>query len=330
MYDSKLKPSFSPDIPSICIGNLSVGGTGKTPLVKYLITLLKTSYRISVLSRGYGRNTKGYLLLNDTHTAADAGDEPLEYLTQFDTIQVAVSEKRVVGYQKLMAEKIPTEVLLLDDAFQHRAFSAGMNILVTTYDNLYCDDYLLPSGRLRESRSGANRAQIVLVSKSPAVVSSKDRDTIASKLKLNTPQHLFFTSLAYGAIYSFHTHENIYHTDLKHLDVYLFTGIGNDQPIVNYLKSKVKSVWVKKFADHHPYSADDIGDLYQLQNKEPSAIFITTEKDAVRLRSFHNNPYLLQLPLYILPVNVIFTTENEQQQFNDLIINYVRKNKVNS
>jgi tetraacyldisaccharide 4'-kinase len=295
-----------------------------------LITLLKGVHRVSVLSRGYGRNSKGYLLLNETHTAEDAGDEPLEYLTQFDTIQVAVSEKRVVGYQKLKAEKTPTEVLLLDDAFQHRAFSAGMNILVTTYDNLYCNDYLLPAGRLRESRSGAKRAQIILISKSPAVVSSKDRAAIASKLKLSVQQHFFFTSLAYGAIYSFHTHESSYNADLKQLDVYLFTGIGNDQPIVDYLKSKVKSVWVKKFADHHPYSANDIADLYQLQNKQPSAIFITTEKDAVRLRSFHNNPYLLQLPLYILPVNVIFTTENEQQQFNDLIINYVRKNKINS
>jgi tetraacyldisaccharide 4'-kinase len=330
LYDSKLKSSFSPEIPSICVGNLSVGGTGKTPLVKYIAEFLNQDYKISILSRGYGRRTKGYLLLNDSHTAHEVGDEPIEYYAQFENVQVAVSEKRVEGYHLLRMENKKTEVLLLDDAFQHRAFSAGMNILVTPYNHLYTDDFLLPAGRLRESSLGAKRAQIVVVSKCPSALEEKEKSAIALKLDLYSQQQLFFTTLAYGAIYSFHTNEKINLDDMKQLDVSLFSGIGNNQPIIDYLQNKVKSLWVKKYNDHYEYSNEDIAGFYKRYAHQPHSIFITTEKDAARLRALHNNLDLLQLPLYILPVNVIFTTEKEQNQFNTIILNYVRKNKFNS
>jgi tetraacyldisaccharide 4'-kinase len=329
LYDSKLKSHFSPEIPSICVGNLSVGGTGKTPLVKYLVELLRPDYSIAILSRGYGRKTKGYLLLNDTHTANEVGDEPMEYYARFENVQVAVSEKRVEGYHLLQSENKKTEVLLLDDAFQHRAFSAGMNILVTAYNNLYTDDFLLPSGRLRESREGAKRAQIIVVSKCPKTLTEKERAAIALKLKLQAQQYLFFTTLVYGAIYSFHTNEKVNMEDMKQMDVSLFSGIGNDQPIIDYLQNKVKSLWVKKYTDHYVYTNDDIAGFYQRYSHQPNSIFITTEKDAARLRVLHNNLDLLQLALYILPVNVIFTTEKERDQFNTIILNYVRENKFN-
>jgi tetraacyldisaccharide 4'-kinase len=304
------------------VGNLSVGGTGKTPLVKYIAELLNQSYKISILSRGYGRKTKGYVLLNDTCTANEVGDEPMEYYARFENVQVAVSEKRVDGYRLLQKENKKTEILLLDDAFQHRAFSAGMNILVTSYNNLYTDDFLLPSGRLRERRTGAKRAEIVVVSKCPNALTEKEKAAIA--LKLQAQQHLFFTTLVYGAIYSFHTNEKINLEDMKQMDVSLFSGIGNDQPIIDYLQNKVKSLWVKKYTDHYVYTNEDIAGFYKRYGQESNAIFITTEKDAARLRALHNNLDLLQLPLYILPVNVIFTTEKEQSQFNTIISNYVR------
>jgi tetraacyldisaccharide 4'-kinase len=329
LYDSKLKSSFSPEIPSICVGNLSVGGTGKTPLVKYIVELLKQNYKISILSRGYGRKTKGYLLVNDNHTAAEVGDEPMEYYERFENVQVAVSEKRVAGYHLLQKESNATEVLLLDDAFQHRAFYAGMNILVTPYNNLYTDDVLLPVGRLRESRVGAKRAQIVLVSKCPSALSENEKTSVALKLKLHGQQHLFFTTLAYGTIYSFHTNEKVSIANMKQMDVSLFSGIGNDEPIIAYLQGKVKSLWIKKYRDHYQYTNEDINGFYQRHNHQPSTIFITTEKDAARLSALHNNLDLLQLPLYILPVNVIFTSEKEQNQFNTIILNYVRENKIN-
>jgi tetraacyldisaccharide 4'-kinase len=311
------------------VGNLSVGGTGKTPLVKYIVELLNQSYKISILSRGYGRKTKGYVLLNDTCTANEVGDEPMEYYARFENVQVAVSEKRVEGYRLLQKENKKTEILLLDDAFQHRAFSAGMNILVTSYNNLYSDDFLLPSGRLRERRTGAKRAEIVVVSKCPNALTEKEKAAIALKLKLQAQQHLFFTTLVYGAIYSFHTNEKINLEDMKQMDVSLFSGIGNDQPIIDYLQNKVKSLWVKKYTDHYVYTNEDIAGFYKRYDQQSNAIFITTEKDAARLRALHNNLDLLQLPLYILPVNVIFTTEKEQSQFNTIISNYVRENKFN-
>jgi tetraacyldisaccharide 4'-kinase len=311
------------------VGNLSVGGTGKTPLVKFIVELLNQSYKISILSRGYGRKTKGYVLLNDTCTANEVGDEPMEYYARFENVQVAVSEKRVEGYRLLQKENKKTEILLLDDAFQHRAFSAGMNILVTSYNNLYSDDFLLPSGRLRERRTGAKRAEIVVVSKCPNALTEKEKAAIALKLKLQVKQHLFFTTLVYGAIYSFHTNEKIKLDDMKQMDVSLFSGIGNDQPIIDYLQNKVKSLWVKKYTDHYVYTNEDIAGFYKRYDQQSNAIFITTEKDAARLRALHNNLDLLQLPLYILPVNVIFTTEKEQSQFNTIISNYVRENKFN-
>jgi tetraacyldisaccharide 4'-kinase len=293
------------------------------------VELLNQDYKISILSRGYGRNTKGYLLLNDTHTANEVGDEPMEYYARFENVQVVVSEHRVEGYHLLQKEKITTEVLLLDDAFQHRAFSAGMNILVTSYNNLYSDDFLLPSGRLRESRAGAQRAQIVMVSKCPSAFTENEKTAIAEKLKLRTHQHLFFTTLVYGNIYAFHTNERINLDDMKQMDVSLFSGIGNDQPIIDYLQGKVKSLWVKKYKDHYVYTNEDIAEFYKRYYHQPHSIFITTEKDAARLRALHNNVDLLQLPLYILPVNVIFTTEKEQNDFNTIILNYVRENKFN-
>ncbi len=326
MYDQEILKSFQPGIPSICVGNLSVGGTGKTPLVMYLVALLKSSHKVSILSRGYGRTTKGYILLNAMHSAAAVGDEPLNYFKKFPDVQVAVSEDRVAGYHQLMQAVAKTDVILLDDAFQHRSFSARMNILVTPYHHLYSHDFLLPSGRLRESRSGAQRAQLVIVSKCPDDITVQEQDHIAKQLTLNPGQHLFFTKLQYADLYDFHTKQQLPQAALQLHPVYLFSGIGNDQPLQQFLKLRCQSLVVKTFSDHYTYQSADIAALQDYFQKHPRTIFITTEKDAMRLVAFKDLNELKALPLYILPVNVTFTSEKAQAHFNQIILEYVRQN----
>jgi tetraacyldisaccharide 4'-kinase len=325
LYDQKILKSFHPSIPSICVGNLSVGGTGKTPLVIYLAELLNTKYKVSILSRGYGRNTKGYVLLNAKHQADAVGDEPLNYFKKFPNIQVAVCEKRVDGYHHLMQEKTKTEVLLLDDAFQHRAFFARMNILVTPYHDLYVNDYVLPSGRLRESRAGAHRAQIIMVSKCPQNITAIEQQNIAAQLKINASQYLFFTKLQYSNLYHFQTHLALTHSALSEQRIYLFSGIGNNTPMVQFLKPLGQQLEIKTYPDHYVYQTSDILEWYHYQQSHPNTIFITTEKDAMRLAVFKDLKELQTLALYILPVNVIFTSAKGQDQFNQLILEYVRQ-----
>ncbi|AUC85154.1 tetraacyldisaccharide 4'-kinase [Polaribacter sp. ALD11] len=300
-------------IPVIIVGNLSVGGTGKTPQIEYLIRLLKDSYKTAVLSRGYKRETVGFVLLNKNHAAADVGDEPLQYFKKFKNINVAVDANRVEGITNLISEVKP-DVVLLDDAFQHRKVKGSFYVLLTKYDDLFVDDFLLPTGNLRESRQGAKRAEVILVTKCPENLSKDKQDTIKLKLsKFN--KKVFFTSISYadkvlGSV-------EIPTLALKNFEVLLITGIANPTPLLNYLEGLSVKFQHLKYADHHHFSDVEVKDIQKKFDEiQSSKIILTTEKDYVRLVNHLEN-------LSYLPIETSFLN-NEDEVFNTLINNHIK------
>ena len=324
LYDWGILKSTSFNTPVICVGNLNLGGTGKTPHTEYLIQLLKDNYHVATLSRGYGRKTKGFQLADDQSSSEVVSDEPLQYFKKFPEIQVAVDENRVEGVGKLLASANPPEVVLLDDAFQHRRIKAGLNILLTEYQHLYCDDFLFPAGTLRDIRSAAKRADIIVVSKSPKELDEGEKQQIVNKLKPKEHQKVFFSYLEYEPLKPLN--EAAKQLSVDDVDsVLACCGIANPSPLVEELKARFKTVDFLHFADHHAYTENDIKTIltrFGNLNGEKK-IIVTTEKDAARLT---NSPYLCQferVPLYDLPVAVRF---HEEEKFNEEILNYVRQN----
>ena len=323
LYDWHLLKSTSFDLPVICVGNLNLGGTGKTPTVDYLIQLLKNDYRVATLSRGYGRKTNGFHCADSQSSYEAIGDEPLQYFLKFPDITVAVDEDRVEGVEKLKSGNAP-EVILLDDAFQHRRIEAGLNILLTEYQRLYCDDFLFPAGNLRDIRSAAKRADIIVVTKSPKELKEDEKQQIIKKLKPKEHQKVFFSSLEYAPLRPLN--EDAQQVSTENADaVMAFCGIANHKPFVEELKTRYKTVDYLYFADHHVYTENDAkAILNRFDNLDgEKKIIVTTEKDAARLT---NSPYLCQFertPLYDLPVSVRF---HEEEKFNKVILNYVRQN----
>ena len=236
LYDKGIKQSKSYNFPIICVGNLSVGGTGKTPVVEYLIRLLKEDFKLATLSRGYKRNTKGFVLANEKSTAESIGDEPFQFYSKFkNQVQIAVDGNRQEGIQ-LLKKQLNPDVILLDDAFQHRKVKAGLNILLTVFDKLYADDILLPTGDLREPISGAKRADIILVTKCPETLSDSEKDTIKSKLKLEKYQHLFFSSIDYSnRIFGLNETDTAF---FKDKNITVVTGIAKPKSFIDYLQSQ--------------------------------------------------------------------------------------------
>lgn len=283
-FDANILQATSFPIPVIAVGNLNVGGTGKTPQIEYLIRLLKDSYKVGVLSRGYKRKTKGYLLLNETHSAKDVGDEPLQFYKKFNNIKVAVDADRTHGIQQLLEGGNPPDIVLLDDAFQHRKVKAGYYILLTKYNDLYCDDFLLPTGNLRESRSGAKRADLIIVTKCPEDLSESNQNRIIKKLNIASHQKVFFSKIIYNEVLK--GREGVTIDNLRGKQVVLVTGIANPKPLVQYLKGKSISFEHLKYPDHHEFSEDDIAKIrtaFSNDNKK-SSVVLTTEKDYVRLQ----------------------------------------------
>ena len=324
LYDWHILRATQFEKPVICVGNLNLGGTGKTPHTEYLINLLKDSCRVATLSRGYGRKTKGFKQAESTSTYEDLGDEPLQYFRKFPEIQIAVDEDRVDGVRKLLKSKKALEVVLLDDAFQHRSIQAGLNILLTEYQHLYCDDFLVPAGTLRDVKSAAKRAHIIVVSKSPKDLNETEQAAIKAKLKPQEQQKVFFSFLEYAPLQPLN--EAAKTVSIDDVDsVLAFCGIANSQSFVEELKKQHKTVDFLHFADHHAYTKEDVINIIKRFESIESEkkIIVTTEKDAARLT---NSPYLCQFecaPLYALPVSVRFY---EEEKFNKEILNYVRKN----
>ncbi len=324
LYDWRILKSLGFEYPTIGVGNLNFGGTGKTPTVEYLINILRPHYRVATLSRGYGRKTKGFQRADNQSTYETIGDEPLQYYHKFPDIQVAVDEDRLNGMRKLIQGKDTPDVYLLDDAFQHRRIKVGLNLLLTEYQHLYCDDFLFPAGTLRDVKSSAKRANIIVVSKSPKTLDENEKQRIIKKLKPKAHQKVFFSILDYAPLQPLNEAAKQISTDNAN-SVLAFCGIANPKPFVEELKRNYKTVDFLHFADHHAYSENDLKTiLKRFENLAGGKkIIVTTEKDAARLT---NSPYLCQfetVPLYALPIVVRF---HEEEKFNKEILNYVRQN----
>ena len=310
LYDKGILKSYAFDIPIIAVGNLSVGGTGKTPQIEYLIRLLSTDFKVATLSRGYKRKSKGFLLANENSTAASLGDEPYQMQLKFPNIQVAVDADRKNGIEQLLSKENKPEIIVLDDAFQHRKIKAGLYILLTTFDELYVDDFMLPTGNLRESRSGARRADIVMVTKCPQTISESDRQWVKKKLNIDKPT--FFTSVSYDeTIYSINSSLNI--SALESVSKLLVAGIAKPKLFYDHLKNE--NDVVLKFPDHHHFSNKDIETIKKKAGSRP---IVTTEKDYVRLRD-----YFQDKQLFYLPIKTVFL--QDFQDFNQLILAFSKK-----
>jgi tetraacyldisaccharide 4'-kinase len=273
------------------VGNLSVGGTGKTPMIEYLIRLLETTHNIATLSRGYKRKTEGFILADGHATALTIGDEPFQFYNKFQDVIVSVDTDRQNGISKLMELKNPPQIILLDDAFQHRKVKAKFQILLTAYENLYCNDMVLPTGNLREPKSGAKRADIIVVTKCPESLSEIDKNKIVKSLKPEENQHVFFSWVRYSKIIkSLKEQQEL--DFLKEKKVSLVTGIANSKPLVDYLNSQHFNFEHLNFDDHHEFTQKD---MQELKQKE---WILTTEKDFMRLSPhFKNDNRLFYLPI---------------------------------
>ena len=307
LYDSGIKSSKSYDFPVICVGNLSTGGTGKTPMIEYLIRLLKDEKQLATLSRGYKRKTEGFVLADNKANADIIGDEPFQFYRKFNAISVAVDANRQNGIAKLRALQSPPEVILLDDAYQHRKVKAGFNILLTAYNNLYYKDIVLPSGNLREPRYGAKRANIIVVTKCPKAISEAEKQRIISGLKLKKHQQVFFSYVDYSS----RVISELDDMELTKLPKFtLVTGIANAKPLVDFLVEKGLKFDHLEFSDHYNFRASDF------ENLASKSLIITTEKDYVRLSVSKE----LTSKLFYLPIEIKL---DKPAQFNKAINSFV-------
>lgn len=318
LYDCGILGSRSFDLPVVCIGNITVGGTGKTPHVIWLADRLSSLVRVAVLSRGYLRKSRGFREVAPGDTTADAGDEPLLMARSLPRVRVFVDRDRVHGIKKIMAEEPSTGAVILDDGFQHRAVKAGMNILLTDWNRLMTRDRLLPLGQLRESLRGMRRADVIIVTKVPHEATAEDMDAVKRELNAGVRQNIYFTTLAYGAPVPLFT-DTPPQKVTADSSVLMVTGIANPAAMASYLSSLCKRVTPLSFPDHHRYTESDIAKIrsaYEAMEGERK-IVITTAKDAVRLKEIANIAVHLAEVTHVLPVNVQFV-ENEEEFLNKI------------
>lgn len=328
LFDWGILESRRYDIPIISVGNITVGGTGKTPHIEYLIRLLAPRYKVAVLSRGYKRKSKGYVLATEDTPMEMIGDEPWQMAQKFPNIYIAVDADRRNGIERLTndPETKDVQVILLDDAFQHRYVLPGRNILLTDYHRLITQDMLLPAGRLRESAQGKERANMVIVTKCPEDMSPMQYRIIAESLQLRPYQHLFFSTIKYGKMVNLQTHETRCITEMKRHNVLLITGIGCPKQMNMDIRKRFASVKNLDFRDHHYYTPSDIQTIAEELDGIPEPrIIITTEKDTTRFMTMDNLPEDITRHTWVLPIGIQFMQERERM-FNDKITGYVQKN----
>ena len=336
LFNCGLLKSKSFNMPVISIGNITVGGTGKTPHTEYIIELLKDSYNVGVLSRGYKRKSKGFVRAEQgKSTIYDIGDEPFQMWTKYPKVTFAVDANRCNGIEKLMEDEVKPriDVILLDDAFQHRYVKPDINIVLVNYHRPIFLDKLLPAGRLREPIVGKSRADIIIITKCPKDLTLEETRELENGLSLQLDQSLFFTTFAYGDLYSLTDCEKIIRLPyLSEEDaVLLLTGIASPTPIIEELNKYTHNIHPVTFGDHHSFKEKDFKRIYKEYNKLPSdrRMIITTEKDATRLINHPMMDEELKSHCYILPIRVEFLTNNGTK-FNKIIQDYVRKNTRNS
>lgn len=320
LYNKNIFKSASFGLPVICVGNLSVGGTGKSPMVEYLVALLKDTYKVATLSRGYKRKTKGYALASESTTALEIGDEPMQFHLKFPGVPVSVGEERILAIPQLLHDRPATEAIILDDAFQHRSIRAGLNIVLTDYNNLFTRDFYLPTGDLRDLKSSYKRAEIIIVTKCKPDLGETEKQKIRKEINPLPSQHIFFTTIEYGQMYHISNGHNF--SGDHNTEVLLVTGIANPRPLKRMLEEHSSSYHQLQYADHHIFTIDDLNDIRKKFEtiETGNKIILTTEKDAVRLVKF--NTEIAALPLYVIPVRHQFLF-NEGIQFDQLVTEFI-------
>ena len=312
MFDLGMKKSILFDVPTIVVGNLSWGGTGKTPMVEFLIRQFKGQYQIATLSRGYGRKTAGFLLAEEGLTARDLGDEPYQIYSKFgEEIAVAVGEERILAIPQILAERPDTDLILLDDAFQHRYVKGHVHILLTTFQRPFFEDRVLPLGTLREHPKGAHRADIIVVTKCPDGMATEIKTDYARKIRqYASPEALVvFAGLRYGSAYHVFTAEPL----VQKAPVILLSGIANNEVLKEEVGKQDRVLEVLEFPDHHRYTEKDLQRIFSVyQNHiDRKPVIITTEKDAVKLKAHKSLHYLREIPIFALPVEIKLNRTDE-------------------
>ncbi|MEP2772299.1 MAG: tetraacyldisaccharide 4'-kinase [Fulvivirga sp.] len=316
LFDIGYKRSFEFDTRVVSVGNLTVGGTGKTPMVEYLIRLLKDHYKLATLSRGYGRKSKGFKIASNEDDASTLGDEPYQFFNKHSDITVTVGEERAVAIPFILAERPETNLILLDDAYQHRPVQPNLNILLSNYHKPFYKDFLMPSGRLREARKGADRADIVVMTKCPENLKDESLKEIENQIGRYTNAPVFFSTINYGQLTPVYSKESI-----PSLNVILFSGLASADLFSKYVRRKYNVIEEVAYADHHDYTKNDIEKLIALREKhlDQSICFITTEKDMVKLLCKELRALFETYPVFFIPIEMQFVKDGKE--FESLVLN---------
>lgn len=321
MYDTGMSSSVKFAPPVIAIGNLSTGGTGKTPHVEYLIRLLQDNHKVATMSRGYKRRTQGFLMADNETNSLRIGDEPMQYHLKFPEAIVTVAEERMTGIPQLLQKRPDTDVILLDDAYQHRSVKAGLNILITDHSKPFYKDFVLPFGSLREGRSSYKRADIIIVSKCPPELSYSDAQKIEYQINKQPNQNIYFSSIKYEKPYNFFDNNP---TDLNGKHIVLVSGIAKPKPLIDHLNSVAKDVHSLTYPDHHYFVTSDLEEIrsaYDNWSVEDKVI-VTTEKDAARLHLHIDKLREWNIPIIVIPISMAILFGKEQE-FNNKVRAYV-------
>jgi len=326
LFDYKIIKSVSFEKPIICVGNITVGGTGKTPHVEYLLSILSDKINIATLSRGYGRKTKGFGYVLESSTATEVGDEPLQMKLKYPVVQVSVDADRVNGINKLIYENPDLDLIILDDAYQHRYVKPGLSILLIDFNQLISRDYFLPMGRLRDSVKEKRRAEIVIITKCPIDLSKEQSDSILKELRLQQNQSIYFTTMKYGLPISvFKKYEKTLELN-KSQEIFAFAGIANPTFFFSYISIRANLIESYTFPDHFAFTKNKIYPIFDnyLKSNATEKAIVTTEKDAARLRGITSLDEEFKKSLFYIPIEVDFLF-NQKNNFNNQILTYARK-----
>ncbi len=321
LYDHGLKPSVKFELPVISVGNLTVGGTGKTPMIEHLIRILSNEFKIATLSRGYGRKSKGIRLASALESPLTLGDEPFQFYKKFgDRIIVAVGEERALAIPTILQEHPETDVVLLDDAFQHRRVSPSFNILLSDYNRPFYNDVLLPAGRLREGRQGAERADVVVVTKCPPEISDDEMIDIEKFIRRYVERPVFFTTIRYGNPLPFLNSNPLARPTQT---VILVSGIASPKPLEDYVKQNFTLLKHLRFKDHHAYVTSEVEAMASELRHNQELSILTTEKDRVKLEMVEFYPTINKLPFFYLPIEIDFLKDGKD--FDEIVLNHVKR-----
>jgi tetraacyldisaccharide 4'-kinase len=319
LYDQHFLTSFNSPVPTLIVGNLSVGGTGKTPMVEFLIRNLMIELKVASLSRGYGRKTNGFFQADSSSSPSQIGDEPMQIFQKFEgEIPVFVGEDRVAALQKIAKISPDIQLVILDDAFQHRRLRGDFYCLLTPFSSPFSEDHLLPMGRLRESRYGAKRADLIVVTKCPENLSAEDRERFSRNVcrYSDKPIPVFYSKIGYGSPYA------LEHPLAFGKSVVVISGLANNDSFLKYCSDNYKVLDSMSFPDHHNYNSSDLEKISELTKKhlKEKPVLLTTEKDAVKLKSLSNQGFLREIPIFVLPIEAKFDLEDKE-----MLLSYIRR-----